>query len=102
MDPQNDKRYLVFDHVPEQRERWLRVCIVMPLRPLTQLILFVSELLIATVSAYVIRSCPRKAVIPKYEGTFLCIRRFHCSLLFAARLLAEPRPLRLWCVVHLT
>jgi transcription elongation regulator 1 len=22
---QNDKRYLMFDHVPEQRERWLRV-----------------------------------------------------------------------------
>jgi heat shock protein beta len=23
----NDKRYLMFDHVPEQRERWLRVCL---------------------------------------------------------------------------
>lgn len=23
--PQNDKRYIVFDHVPEQRERWIRV-----------------------------------------------------------------------------
>jgi heat shock protein 90kDa beta len=23
---QNDKRYLMFDHIPEQRERWLRVC----------------------------------------------------------------------------
>ena len=22
---QNDKRYLTFDHVPDQRERWLRV-----------------------------------------------------------------------------
>ena len=22
---QNDKRYIMFDHVPDQRERWLRV-----------------------------------------------------------------------------
>ena len=25
---QNDKRYLVFDHTPEQREQWLRVCCI--------------------------------------------------------------------------
>ena len=56
MDSQNDKRYLVFDHVPEQRERWLRVCLIIPLRPRTQLIWFqdyLSQLSAPTLSVHV-------------------------------------------------